>query len=117
MSSFIERLKERSNQLTLGGFGRIDLIADGTVIAIDIAVIYLTHGKFLAVEGSRDDRMTMPRSCVRGMEQDTSEAGVAARHLVSKTPSIFFSSTERASIPMRSKCPVASSCQVWGKRV
>ena len=52
-------------------------------------LIYLTHGKFLAFE----DRMTMqsvPRSCVRGMEQDTSEAGVAARHLVSKAPSDLF---------------------------
>jgi len=35
--SFIERLKELSNQLTLGGFGAIDLIADGTVVAIDVA--------------------------------------------------------------------------------
>lgn len=35
--SFLERLKERSNQLTLGGFRAIDLIADGTVVAIDVA--------------------------------------------------------------------------------
>jgi hypothetical protein len=90
--------------LTRGGFGALDLIADWYCSCDRCSLSYSTHGIFLPSEIARrsyDDASVM---CF----QDTSEAGVAARHFPRHLD--FFQPgkslhTNETGVPCRLKLP------------